>query len=153
MKLVGDLGATLRLAGSLDKWQGEFGFSLPQTLLTWSDFEVDQVLLDITGQGEIDTYSVRGGLKAQSGVEHQIEAKLQVNDVREPLTFAASATLDSQDIGLLTAVMPFVANGHGKARAVVEFAQAVAGKITSTGQARERSGASAMLAQDASRVS
>ena len=149
MKLVGDLGATLRLAGSLDKWQGEFGFSLPQTLLTWSDFEVDQVLLDITGQGEIDNYSVRGALKAQSGVEHQIEAKLQVNDVREPLTFAASATLDSQDVGLLAAVMPFVANGHGKARAVVEFAQALSGKITPTGQAKECSGASGTLAQDA----
>ena len=60
MQLVGDLDVYLNLQGSLRKWQGEFGFSMPQSQLVWSAINDDRALLNLFGQGEIDGYSLRG---------------------------------------------------------------------------------------------
>lgn len=123
MQLVGDLDVYLNLQGSLRKWQGEFGFSMPQSQLVWSAINDDRALLNLFGQGEIDGYSLRGTVQALSSAEHRMDAKLSIQDVRQPLNFALSAAVDSQDIGLLTAVIPFIATGHGKAQASIDIIQ------------------------------
>jgi translocation and assembly module TamB len=127
LSFEGKLGARVHVAGTLaqpkPQWQGQFSLSLPQGLLAWSEFVEDRAYIDVSGQGEINTYNLSAGLTAMSGEQHQLKAKLQLPDLRRPASFSVTANMQSRDVALLTAVLPFVANGRGEARAALEYSQ------------------------------
>lgn len=123
LKLVGQLGAKLDVAGDLNAWRGQLAYNMPQSLLSWSDSAEGQALLDVEGQGSIDTFAAVVNLQATSGTTHQFKARLSVADLRHPSTLEVSTKLASQDLALITAALPFVADGQGEVQASVDYRQ------------------------------
>ncbi|MFT7131761.1 MAG: autotransporter translocation and assembly factor TamB [Cyclobacteriaceae bacterium] len=127
LALVGDLAASVNLAGDLAAWRGEVTYQMPGSLLSWSESAEDQAVLDIGGQGTIDTFAALVDLQARSGQDHQLNARLSLADLRQPENLQVSSALVSKDLGLLTALLPFVAEGQGQAQATVDYRQSSAG--------------------------
>jgi autotransporter translocation and assembly factor TamB len=126
LKLVGQLDAELDLVGDLNAWRGQLVYNMPQSLLSWSDNADDQAPLDVEGHGSIDTFATVVDIKAISGAVHQLTARLSLKDLRQPSTLEVSAGLVSQDLGLVTAALPFVAEGEGEVQVSVDYRQSKA---------------------------
>jgi len=127
LALVGELAASVNLAGDLAAWRGEVTYLMPSSLLSWSESPEDQAVLDIGGQGTIDTFAVLVDLQAKSSQDHQLNTRLSLADIRQPENLQVSSALVSQDLALLTALLPFVAEGQGETRATVDYRQSSAG--------------------------
>jgi translocation and assembly module TamB len=123
LALVGELSANINLTGDLTAWRGQLAYEMPNSLLTWSDSAEDRTTLDVSGQGKIETFAAVVDMQATSGQTHQLQAHLRVADLRQPESLEVTAKLASQDLGLLTAVLPFVADGQGQAQATVDYRQ------------------------------
>ncbi|MFT4632878.1 MAG: autotransporter translocation and assembly factor TamB [Candidatus Azotimanducaceae bacterium] len=126
LTLVGQLDAKLDVAGDLNAWRGQLVYNMPQSRLSWSDSAEDQALLDVGGQGSIDTFAAVVDMQALSSTVHQLTARLSLADLRQPNALELSTTLVSQDLALITAMLPFVAEGQGEARASVDYRQSSA---------------------------